>query len=126
MCVQTRAMTEADAPPVSQIIGACYRKMAEREGFGQEQLARLLAEHSTEGIVREGWLRQWECHVAESGTRVVGALAIEGNDVAELWVSPKYQRKGIGSVSKMAIVPVGNCLSLFSRRSRYTFEATIA
>jgi GNAT superfamily N-acetyltransferase len=97
MELSIRPMTETDALPVSTIVVADYRLLAQREGFSREQLDRLLAERSTETIVREGWLRQWDCHVAESGGDVLGALAIEGNDVAELWICPEHQREGIGT-----------------------------
>ena len=92
-----RPMTSTDSLPVSKIVAACYRLLAELEGFSEEQRDLLLAERSTESVVREGWLRQWECHVAESEGSVVGALAIEGNDVAELWVAPDQHRRGIGT-----------------------------
>ena len=92
-----RPMTEADAQPVSRIVAECYSLLAELEGFSAEQRHRLLTERGTEPMVREGWLRQWECHVAESQGGVVGALALEGNDVAELWVAREHHRQGIGT-----------------------------
>lgn len=92
-----RAMIESDAVPVSQIVADGYRLLAEQEGFSEEQLGRLLAERSSEAAVREGWMAQWECYVAELADRVVGAIAIAGNDVAELWVARQRHRQGIGT-----------------------------
>jgi GNAT superfamily N-acetyltransferase len=90
-------MTESDASAVSRIVAACYRLLAEREGFSREQLDRLLAERSAEAVVRKGWLRQWDCYVAQTGGGLVGALAIEGNEIAELFVSPEHHRQGVGT-----------------------------
>lgn len=96
MKITIRSMRESDALEVSQIVAADYQLLAEREGFSEEQLCHLLSERSTEGVVRDGWLPQWDCYVAESGGAVVGALAIEGNDICELWVSPHHLRQGLG------------------------------
>jgi GNAT superfamily N-acetyltransferase len=90
-------MTESDALAVSQIVASCYRLLTEREGYSEEQLTRLLAECCSEAVIRERWVQQWECYAAEWEGSVVGALAIERNDVAELWVSPEHHRKGIGT-----------------------------
>jgi GNAT superfamily N-acetyltransferase len=90
-------MTEPDAVAVSQIVVAGYVFLAEREGFSEQQVKRLLAERSSETVVRERWLREWDCYVAECGARVVGALAIERHEIAELWVLPDYHRQGTGA-----------------------------
>ena len=92
-----RAMTEADANPVSAIVAADYRLLAVYDGFTPEQLHRLLAERCTADYLREGWLTRWDCYVAESSTRILGAVAIDGNEIAELWVAPECHRQGIGS-----------------------------
>jgi len=47
--------------------------------------------------VHDAWLPQWDCYVAESDRQVVGALAIDGNDIAELWVDPRRHRQGVGT-----------------------------
>jgi GNAT superfamily N-acetyltransferase len=90
-------MRPSDASVVSQIVAAGYRFLAEQEGFSSDQLQRLLSERCTEGTVRDGWLRQWDCYVAEAAGEVIGALALAGNEIAELFVSPSHLREGIGT-----------------------------
>lgn len=96
MEMHVRPMADSDAPAVSRIIAAGYTLLAEREGFSEEQLHRLLTERCTEAIVRRAWLLQWDCFVVESAGEVVGALAVDGNDLGELWVAPEHHRHGIG------------------------------
>ena len=45
----------------------------------------------------EGWLMRWDCSVAESESSIVGAVAIDHNEIAELWVNPVFHRQGIGA-----------------------------
>ena len=93
-----RVMSEADALPVSEIVSTDYRLLAERDGFTAEQLHRLLAERCSAAYLREGWLTRWDCFVVEAETGIVGAVAIAGNEIAELWVIPACHRRGIGSM----------------------------
>lgn len=96
--VRIRPMAESDAGHVAGILVDCYRLLAGTEGFTEDQLHRLLTERSTESVVREGWLKQWDCHVMESDEGVVvGALAIDGDDVGELFVTPEHHRQGFGA-----------------------------
>lgn len=36
--------------------------------------------------------------VAEQGPRILGLTSTDGRDVADLWVHPSFQRRGIGSI----------------------------
>lgn len=92
-----RPMTESDGEQVATILADCYRLMAANEGLSDEQLHCLLTERCTAGVVREAWLKQWDCHVAESATGVAGALAIADNEIGELFVLPSHRRKGVGA-----------------------------
>jgi len=93
-----RPMADSDAKQVATILADCYRLLTGSEDFSDEQCHRLLTERSTKSVVREAWLEQWDCHVLESGAGVVmGALAIEDNEIGELFVSPSHQRLGVGA-----------------------------
>lgn len=95
--VVIRAMKAADALPISALVSADYHLLAERDCFTVGQLQRLLAERSTEGYLRESWLTRWDCFVAEAEARLLGAVAIDGNEIEELWVDPECHHQGIGS-----------------------------
>ena len=92
----TRPMVEADVPAVSRIVSEGYAHLAQQDGFSQQQLERLLAGCCTEAAVRT-WLAKWLCFVANVEARVVGALAVEKNDVAEIWVHPDLRGRGVGT-----------------------------
>jgi len=94
--IAIRPMTVRDAPAVSRIVAEGYRFLAEKEGFSDIQLRRLLDERCTEGVFTDGWLRQWDCYIAERLGNVVGALALDKNEIAELYVSTKHHRQGVG------------------------------
>ena len=91
-----RRMAEVDAGAVARIVAAGYRLLAAREGFSDEQLHRLHTERCTEAVVREGWLPQWDCFVAEGERQALGAMTVDGCDLGELWVDPEHHREGIG------------------------------
>jgi len=89
-------MTEADVESVSRVVSAGYAYLAEREGYSTDQVARLQAERASVAGVRS-WPSQWRCFVAEWKGGVVGVLAVDRDDVAELWVHPAYHRRGVGT-----------------------------
>lgn len=95
--VSLRPMTREDVPAASRLVSACYRFLAERQGFSAEQLRRLLAESCSEAWLEETF-DAYPRFVAESGTCVVGLVGVEGNDVAELWVDPAWHGQGIGAM----------------------------
>ncbi|HEY3379677.1 MAG TPA: GNAT family N-acetyltransferase [Armatimonadota bacterium] len=97
MHIRIRSMTGADTHPVSGIVAADYRLLAVHDGFTAQQLQRLLTERCTADYLRDGWLTRWECYVAESDARIVGVVAIDGNEIAELWVAPERHHQGIGA-----------------------------
>lgn len=96
MDINIRSMTESDVGAVSEIVSDGYTYLAEQEGFSSEQLDRLLAERGSRMFVGV-WLARWRCFVSESRGSVVGALAIEQNDIAEIWVHQQHRGHGIGT-----------------------------
>lgn len=94
--ITIRTMYEADAGAVSRIVSADYADVARQEGFSDVQTECLLNERASISNIRD-WMTQWQCFVAESCGVIVGALAVERNDIAEIWVDPRHQSKGIGT-----------------------------
>lgn len=95
--VNLRPMTREDVPAASRLMTACYEFLAERQGFSEEQLRRLLAERCSEAWTRETF-EAYPQYVAHVGDSIVGVVGIEGSDVAELWVDPTRHRQGIGTM----------------------------
>ena len=94
--VTIRDMTKSDVPAVSRIVSCGYAYLAKREGYSPDQTRRLQAERSSAASI-QSWSSHWRCFVAESDVGVVGVLAVDRNDVAELWVDTSHFRKGIGT-----------------------------
>ncbi|MDD5708578.1 MAG: GNAT family N-acetyltransferase [Kiritimatiellae bacterium] len=90
-----RTMLEADVPAVATITSDCYRALARREQYTTDELSALLAECASEEAVRRRY-RGFAAFVAEQDDAVVGVVAIERNEVAQLFVSPVFQGRGTG------------------------------
>ena len=90
-----RGMTAADEQAVSELLCACYRWIAEPEGYTEEQVGFLLKERgSLETVRRES--REQEYLVACRGESLLGMVAISGNQITKLYVDPAFHREGIG------------------------------
>lgn len=89
-----RAMTDADIPAVSDLLGACFRFLAQRNGFNDRQLAFLLDRASEETVRLEAKHRPHV--VACRGDRIAGVLVVNGNVIARLYVHPDFHRQGVG------------------------------
>lgn len=94
--VTIRDMTESDVAAVSRIVSGGYAYLTQREGYSPDQAGRLQAECCSMASI-QSWLSHWKCFVAESDAGIAGVLAIDRNDVAELWVDTSRHRKGIGT-----------------------------
>ncbi len=91
-----RPMTESDDRAVSELVGLCWRQIAEAAVINERQLEAILRERCrTEhaAALRE----RFNCHVADVGGQIKGFLALSGYSVEELWVRPESQRQGIGA-----------------------------
>lgn len=80
---------------MSQIVCAGYRWLAEREGFTQEELNRLITQRGSEQAIRSQSLA-YRFLVATKADLVVGAVAIKKNEVTKLYVDSEFHRQGIG------------------------------
>ena len=88
-------MTQAEVAEVSELLRSSYTLLQEREGLSQEQTEFLNSQRgSPESIRRES---QSQCFiVARHGSRIVGVVAVSGDMITKLYVSPKHMGKGIG------------------------------
>ena len=96
MDVQIRPMSPDDVVPVAALVADCNRFLALRKGFSARQVRRLLAERCSEAWVRDT-TAAGGTYLAVSGGAVVGLVGIEGHDLAELWVAPRWHRRGVGA-----------------------------
>ena len=94
--IAIRGMTQSDAEAVSQIVSDGYADLARQEGFPIDQADRLQSDHAAASSIA-GWLAQWQCFVALSEGGVVGALAVDQNDVGEIWVARDHRAEGVGT-----------------------------
>jgi len=89
-------MTVSDDDAVADLRAAGYRFIAGPDGFTDDQVAQLLRDRC--GLDYTAWARQqWSCFVAEEDGQILGTIAVGGNAIEELWVSPAHHRTGIGS-----------------------------
>jgi GNAT superfamily N-acetyltransferase len=71
------------------------------DDYPLERLQPLMDYFSPEKVLRLSYERI--CLVAESDGRVVGTIALEGNELCTFFIDPAYQRMGIGSQLLTAI-----------------------
>ena len=92
-----REISESDFQNVSDLLCACYRWFEDRESFTPDQIEYLISERGSVEHVRD-IARDELCLVADKGGRVVGMVAIKGNEIDKLYVDPEYHRQGIGTL----------------------------
>ncbi|HPD28722.1 MAG TPA: GNAT family N-acetyltransferase [Phycisphaerae bacterium] len=90
-----REMTETDIPRVSELLRDCFRWLGDREHLTARQLAFLVDDRSSEQTVREESKSRPHL-VACTETGIVGMAAVHGNEIARLYVDPRYHRQGVG------------------------------
>ena len=98
MAFTTRPMSEADIPAVAALLDESYRFLAQRDAYSEEQLAGLLKQCASEdSLLRRHSLPHYSVFVAESEGPIVGYIALETNDIAELFVETARHGQGIGT-----------------------------
>ena len=94
LAVQTRRAVEADVPALIDLAQRSWLS-------GNCELAPIAAvrdwiEADSES---ERFAEIWpQVTVAEHGSRILGLTSTDGREVANLWVHPSFQRRGIGSI----------------------------
>lgn len=89
-------MTQQDDMVVSGIVSECYHFIAKPNGLTLEQRNRMIAERCQPEHMAINRAR-YNCHVAEVDGAVVGFIAFSGSNIEELFVHPKYHRRGIAT-----------------------------
>ena len=95
--ITVRRIEKSDFQRVSDLLRACYRWFEDRERFTPDQIEYLMSERGSVEHVRD-MARDELCLVAIRVGRVVGMVAIKGNEIDKLYVDPEYHRQGIGTV----------------------------
>ncbi len=90
-----RLSTTQDFAAIGKVITDCYSALAVQEGYTRLELEALVNSCSPAAVM-ERWA-SFRTYVAEVDRAVVGIVALEGQEIAELFVSPDWQRQGIGS-----------------------------
>jgi len=93
--VTTTPMEEADAAEVSRLLVSSYEFLGEREGLSPEQTRFLVSRRgSLECVRRESRSQQYL--IARDAGGIVGVVAVSGDTITKLYVSPKHTGEGIG------------------------------
>ena len=88
-------MTEADAVDVSELLRQSYTLLGVREGLSRSQTRFLMTERGSLECVRSESQSQ-RYLVAHDGERIVGMVAVSGDAITKLYVSPSRMGEGIG------------------------------
>lgn len=89
-------MTDADCVEVSDLLRACFNWLADREGFTDRQREFLTGPRSTVETLRAE--SQTRPHLVARGAdgAILGVAAIRENEIARLYVHPRYHGQGVG------------------------------
>jgi GNAT superfamily N-acetyltransferase len=89
-------MADADWPHVRRVLLASYRWLGSQERWSREQLAAIQDRRASLESIREESLEQtWL--LATIHDQVVGVAAIDGNEIARLYVVREHQGAGVGT-----------------------------
>jgi GNAT superfamily N-acetyltransferase len=91
----TAGMKDSDVVEVSELLWSCYTALGEKEGLSADQTEYLCSQRGSEACVR----RESQCQrylVEHQGGRIVGMVAVAGDTIAKLYVSPEYSGRGVG------------------------------
>jgi len=88
-------MTKGDVGEVSDLLRACFDWLADREGFTPAQRAFLTGQRSDERTIRQE--ARCRAHlVARAAGVILGMAVVDGNELARLYVHPRFHRRGVG------------------------------
>ncbi|MDE2887132.1 MAG: GNAT family N-acetyltransferase [Gemmatimonadota bacterium] len=94
LAVQTRRAVEADVPALIDLAQRSWLS-------GNCEMAPIEAVRDwiTDDFESTRYPEIWhKVTVAEHGSRILGLTSTDGREVADLWVHPSFQRRGIGSI----------------------------
>lgn len=94
--VTIRSMSDDDLLAVSELLSKTYRWLGEREAFTAEQIEFLVSKRgSLECVSRESRIQLYFVASLQGG--IVGMVAVSGNTITKLYVSPAHHRRHIGT-----------------------------
>ena len=89
-------MTDADHAEVSELLRACFNRLAEREGFTDRQREFLVGPRSSAETLREESRNRPHLVARDQDGTILGMAAIRENEIARLYVHPRYHGRGVG------------------------------
>jgi ribosomal protein S18 acetylase RimI-like enzyme len=95
--VNIAPMTDADLDEASALLQSCFNWLADREGFTPAQRAFLTGERSSVGTVREESKTRPHLVARDDEGTLLGMAAIRGNELARLYVDPRFHGRRVGS-----------------------------
>jgi len=95
--IRIRKMTRRDVTAVRRVVRDGYEFLAEEEGFSPKQRRRLLEERCSAEWIGEHFMRCHSFVAVSDEEEVVGVVAVDGAEIAELFVAPSHHRRGIGA-----------------------------
>ncbi len=89
-------MTDADHAEVSDLLRACFNWLADREGFTDRQREFLIGPRSSVETVREESRTRPHLVARDPDGTILGMAAIREDEIARLYVHPRYHSRGVG------------------------------
>lgn len=90
-----RPVVRSDFGRLKELMSAALRTLGSQEGWTDGEIAHMIADHTSEEGMRQLSEKQ-EWLVACQDAEVVGLVTIWRNEIARLYVDPRWHRRGIG------------------------------
>ncbi len=94
--IEIERMGDDDVSAVAAVVSAAYRFLADKQGFTDLQLERLLRERCSEEWIRAHY-KVCQSFVARQNGAVAAVLVVKGNEIEELFVDAESHGQGIGT-----------------------------
>ena len=91
-----REMQDEDISAISRVVCDSFEWGAKREGWSADRIEEYSLRRGCERAIREQF-HEYRWQLACSGGSVLGVVAVRGNEIAKLYVSPDRMREGIGT-----------------------------
>ncbi len=89
-------MMDTDYAEVSELLRACFNWLADREGFTERQREFLVGPRSGVETLRIESQTRPHFVARDLENTILGMAAIRENEIARLYVHPKYHGRGVG------------------------------
>lgn len=95
--VNIAPLTDADLDAVSALLRACFNWLADQENFTPAQRAFLTGERSSVKTLREEAKTRPHLVARGDGGTLLGMAATRGNELARLYVDPRFHGQRVGT-----------------------------